>query len=46
VCRYPWRVPDDFRGVYRVKLSVPLGPFEVVNEDQWFLVEPLVTAVD
>jgi hypothetical protein len=32
-------VPDGFKGKYRVKLSVPLGPYEVINEDQWFSVE-------
>jgi len=32
-------VPEGFEGKYRVTLSVPLGPFEVINEDQWFSVE-------
>lgn len=32
-------MPDDFKGKYCVTLSVPLGPFDVTNEPQWFTVE-------
>jgi hypothetical protein len=32
-------VPDDFHGKYRVELSVPLGPIEVSQDEQWFEIE-------
>jgi len=32
-------VPDGFKGKYRVELSVPLGPFAVSQDEQWFEIE-------
>jgi len=36
-------VPNDLKGKYRVALSVPLGRFEVSQEEQWFPVEGTAT---
>jgi len=32
-------VSNDLKGKYRVALSVPLGKFEVSQDEQWFAVE-------
>jgi hypothetical protein len=31
-------VPDGFDGKYCVTLTVPLGPFDVTNEPEWFTI--------
>jgi hypothetical protein len=30
-CRYSWRVPEGFKGKYRVEVEVNAGPFEVTK---------------
>jgi len=38
-CRYPWRVPNDFKGRYQVKFDIDLGPFEKKQEEIWFTID-------
>lgn len=33
-------MPADFNGKYAAMLSVPLGPYSVSQDQEWFTVEP------
>jgi len=32
-------VPKDFKGKFQVQIDVDLGPFEVKQEETWYLIE-------
>jgi hypothetical protein len=39
LCRYSWRVPEGFKGKYRVEVEGDWGPFEVPKgKPEWFSV--------
>ncbi len=39
MCQYRWRVPKDFKGKYKVQIDMDLGPFEVIQDETWHVIE-------
>jgi len=39
VCRYSWRVPENFRGKYQVQIELDLGPIETELDKTWYVID-------
>jgi len=43
---YSWRVPENFKGRFQVQFEIDVGPFEVEQDQAWYIIDEDGNKVD